>query len=412
MTRERRIKANPLRPTRLPLPVPAARSRAAHLLTAAASRGDFDLPCCTGCGRFLWPMPEVCPACLSEVGLSRAPQGGRLISATTAEVPADPYFRERAPWRVGLVAMDCGPQAVVHLHPGSRPGDQVRLTLILDRAGQAVLHAGPDGGDMQTDPQWREMTADPAARRVLITDARHVAALPLARALAEAGAASIHIGLAEPWKPLATRAALLAVPGVQLVDLDVTSDRSVADLAADLAGRVEIVVNTADLPRPGGLLAPAAQVQARLMSDVVALGLMRLARGFGPAMTGRGADGDRGAVAWVNVLSVFSRAHPPAWAGYGAAHAAALALSRTLRAELGRGGVRLVTVLTGPTEDEWFQTMDPPRVAGRALANAIVDALKRGLEEVVVGDVARDLIARLEENPKAVERELARGALS
>jgi NAD(P)-dependent dehydrogenase (short-subunit alcohol dehydrogenase family)/uncharacterized OB-fold protein len=408
----RRTKANPLLPTRQPLPVPGARSRAAHRLTAAAARGTFDLPWCAACGRFAWPMPELCPACLGPVSLRPAPTGGRVIAATTAEVPADPYFRQRAPWRVGLVALDCGPQAVVHLHPASRPGDAVRLTLILDRAGQAVLHAGPEGGDLQADPQWREATADPGARRVLITDARHIVALPLARTLAGAGAASIHIGLPEPWKPLPLREALLAVPGVRLVELDVTSERSVADLAAALAGKIEIVVNTADLPRPGGLLAPPAQGQARAMSEVVALGLMRLARAFGPAMTGRGADGDLGAVAWVNLLSVFGCASPPDWAGYGAAHAAALALSRALRAELGHGGVRLVTVLTGPTEDAWFQTLDPPHVAGSTLAGAIVDALKRGLEEVVVGDVARDLVARLEENPKAVERELARGGLS
>jgi NAD(P)-dependent dehydrogenase (short-subunit alcohol dehydrogenase family) len=205
---------------------------------------------------------------------------------------------------------------------------------------------------------------------VLITDARHIVALPLARTLAGAGAASIHIGLPEPWKPLPLREALLAVPGVRLVELDVTSERSVADLAAALAGKIEIVVNTADLPRPGGLLAPPAQGQARAMSEVVALGLMRLARAFGPAMTGRGADGDLGAVAWVNLLSVFGCASPPDWAGYGAAHAAALALSRALRAELGHGGVRLVTVLTGPTEDAWFQTLDPPHVAGSTLAGA------------------------------------------
>ena len=265
---------------------------------------------------------------------------------------------------------------------------------------------------MQADPQYREMTADPAARRVLITDARHLAALPLARALIQAGAHSVHLGVPEAWKPLPTRAAFEAIAGVRLVDLDITSDRSVTDLAADLAGKVEILVNTADLPRPGGLLGPAAQVQAREMSEVIAQGLMRLARAFGPAMAGRGADGPHGAAAWVNLLSVFGRATPPGWAGYGAAHAAALSLSQVLRAELGAGGVRLVTVLTGPTDDDWFQTLGAPRVTGPALANAILKALREGLEEVAVGDVALDLIARLEENPKAVERDLARGSLS
>jgi len=412
MTGAARPPANPLWRTRSPLLPPGARSRAAHLLTAAAARGVFELPCCTGCGRFAWPIPEACPDCLATVALSPAPRGARVIAATTAEVPADPYFRQRAPWRVGLVAMDCGPQALVHLDPGAGAGDAVRMTLVLDRAGQAVLHAGPEGGDMQADPQWREMTADPAGRRVLITDARHVAVLPLARALAGAGAAAIHLGVPEAWKPLPARAAFEALPGVRLVGLDVTSDRSVTDLAADLAGRVEIVVNTTDLPRPGGLMAPAAQGDARAMHDSVALGMLRLARAFGPAMAARGADGERGAVAWVNLLSVLARAHPPGWAGYAAAHAAGLSMAQALRADLASGGVRVVTVLTGPTEDDAFQTLDPPHVTGRAVADAILNALRRGLEEVVVGDVARDLVARLEKNPKAVERDLARGGLA
>lgn len=407
-----RKKANPLRRTRAPLLPPDARSRAAHLLTAAAAEGHFDLPCCSGCGRFVWPVAEACPECLCEIATAPAPRGARVISITTAEVPADTYFRERAPWRVGLVSMDCGPQAIVHMHPDAAPGQTVQLTLMLDRAGQAVLHAAPKGADLQADPQYHEMTANPAARRVLITDARHVAALPLARALIDAGAHSVHLGVPEPWKPLVDRPRFEAIKGVHLVALDVNSERSVGDLAADLAGKVEILINTADLPRPGGLLSPTAQGYAREMSDVVVQGLLRLARCFGPAMAGRGADGPRGAAAWVNVLSVFARATPPDWAGYGAAHASALALSRVLRADLGAGGVRVVTVLTGPTEDDWFQTMAPPRVTGAALAKAIVQALREGLEDVVVGDVARDLVARLEENPKAVERELAKGSLS
>lgn len=412
VTKAQRQKADPLRRTRVPLLPPAARSRSAHLLTAAAARGRFELPCCTACGRFAWPMPDACPECLAEIATAPAPRSARVIALTTAEVPADSYFRERAPWRVGLVSLDCGPQAIVHLHPEAKAGAPVILTLMLDRAGQAVLHAAPKGADLQADPQYQEMTADPAARRVLITDARHLSALPLARALMDAGAHSVHLGVSEAWKPLPQRAEFEAIAGVHLVALDVTSDRSVADLAADLAGRVEILINTADLPRPGGLLGPTAPGQAREMSEIVAQGLIRLGRAFGPAMAERGADGARGAAAWVNVLSVFGRAAPPGWAGYGAAHAAALSLSQALRAELSAGGVRLVTVLSGPTEEEWFQTMGPPRVSGGALAKAIVKALREGLEEVVVGDVALDLVARLEANPKAVERELARGGLS
>lgn len=404
-----RVKKNPLHRTRRPLLPPGQRSRAAHLLTAAAADGRFALPCCTACGRFAWPMPELCPACLGGMATAPAPPGARVLSATTAEVPADSYFRERAPWRVGLVAMDCGPQALVHLSPGARMGDAVRLSLMLDRAGNAVLHAGKEGEDMAADPQWQEMVANPQRRRILITDARHIAAVPLAQALIRAGAAGVYVGVPEAWKPLDTRAALERLPGVELVALDVTSDRSVNDLATQIGGKVEILINTADLPRPGGLMAPMADARAAM--EAVAFGLMRLARAFGPAMGGRGADGDKGAVAWVNLLSVFAHAHPPAMAGYAAAHAAALAFSRALRADLAQGGVRLLTAFTGPTDDPWFQTFPQPKVTGKALADGIVAALLKGQEEAVIGDLARDLMDRLRENPKAVERDLAQGRL-
>ncbi len=406
-----RVKKNPLHRTRRPALPPGQRSRAAHLLTAAAAEGRFALPCCTACGRFAWPMPELCPACLGDMATSPAPHGARLLSATTAEVPADSYFRERAPWRVGLVQMDCGPQALVHLSPGAGMGDALRLSLLLDRAGNAVLHARREGEDMASDPQWQEMVADPRDRRILITDARHIAALPLAQALLRAGASGVFVGVPEAWKPLDSRTALAALPGVELVALDVTSDRSVSDLAAQIGGKVEILINTADLPRPGGLMAPTATADARAAMDTVAFGLMRLARAFGPALAGRGADGAAGAVAWVNVLSVFAHAHPPALAGYAAAHAAALAFSHALRADLAQGGVRLLTAFAGPTDDPWFQTFPQPKVTGKALADGIVAALRQGQEEAVIGDLARDLMDRLRENPKAVERDLAQGRL-
>jgi len=411
-----RPRKNPLHRTRQPLLPPGARSRKAHLLTAAAAEGRFALPRCGACGTYIWPMPEACPNCLSpDIAATDAPSGAVLVSQTTAEVPADPYFRERAPWRVGLATMDCGPAALVHLHPAPQVGERLKLTLMLDRAGQAVLHAGPEtGGDMTTDPQWQEMTANPKGRRVLITDARHVASLPLARRLAASGAAGIFMGLPENWKPLENRADFEAVPGLRFVPLDLASDRSVEDLARDIGGKVEILINTADHPRPGGLMAPAAATHARMAMEVVAFGQMRLARSFGPALAGRGADSGAdapGAVAWVNILSVFARAAPPEMAGYAAAHASALSLSHSLRAQLAGGGVRLMTVLTGPTEDAWFQLAPQPKVTGKALADAVVGGLMRGLEEVVVGDVARDLMARLAENPKAVERDLSQGKL-
>jgi short-subunit dehydrogenase/uncharacterized OB-fold protein len=402
---------NPLARTRQPLLPPAARSRRAHELTAAAAEGRFALQRCGHCGAFAYPVREACPNCLSaDLILADAPDTGFVLSMTAAEVPADNYFRERAPWRVGLVQFDCGPTALCHLHAACTTGIPVQLFLKLDKAGQAVFFAAPREGkfDMADDPQWRELTADPRHRRVLITDGRHPVTGSLVARLREAGAGDIFVGVPEGWKPFAGREALERHESVNLLPLDVTNETSVADFARDYGAKIEIVINTADFVRPGGILAPGQINPTRDAMEVIVFGMMRLAQSLAPVMIARGADGAAGAAAWVNLLSIYAEAHSPSFAAYGAAQAAALALSHALRAELGAGGVRLINVLSGPTESEWFQPLQQPKVAHKAIADAVVDGLRRGLEDIYVGDVARDLHQRLKTNPKAVERELGR----
>lgn len=409
---EKPARKNPLARTRLPLLPPASRSRRAHELTRAAAEGRFMLQRCDDCGAYAYPMREACPVCLSaDLSMADAPDTGTVLTMTTAEVPADNYFRERAPWNVGLVRFDCGPTALCHLHGACTPDMPVRIFLMLDKAGQAVFLAAPREGkfDMADDPQWREMTCDPKYRRVLITDGRHAVTPSLVARLQKAGAGTIFVGVPEDWKPFAGRAALEKLDGVELVSLDLTSEKSVGDFARDYGAKVEILINTADFLRPGGILSPGQINPAREAMEVMVFGMMRLAQALGPTMTFRGADGATSAVAWVNLLSIFAEAQTPAFAGYGAAQAAALALSQNLRAELSAGGVRLMNVLTGPTDSEWFQTLPQPKVGQKAIADAIVDGLLRGLEDVHVGDVAKDLHERVKANPKAVERELGRG---
>ncbi|MDO1582729.1 SDR family NAD(P)-dependent oxidoreductase [Rhizobium oryzicola] len=403
---------NPLQRTRLPLLPPSARSRRAHGLTLAAASGRFMLQCCAECGRYAYPARDACPHCLSEdLPFRDAPPRGELLSETTIQVTSDPYFRDHMPFRSGLVKLDCGPVAVVGLHRAcGGPGSQLELSLQIDRAGQAVLFAKPllETPDMENDPQWRELTAHPKDRRVLISDGRSPVALPLAKALARAGASKIFVGVFDRWKPFETEVAFDAIDGVECVDLDLTSERSVQDLARDIGAKVEILVNTADHVRPSHLFDAGLTNSAREAMDVTVMGLMRLAQAFGPIMRVRGADGFAGAVAWVNVLSVHGLSSQPKFGVQSAAHAACLSLSHWLRGELRQGGIRVINSFCGPLDTEWYQTVPPPKVDPRSLADAIVDGLIRGLEDIYVGDVAKDIEARLFDNPKAVEREAGR----
>jgi NAD(P)-dependent dehydrogenase (short-subunit alcohol dehydrogenase family)/uncharacterized OB-fold protein len=400
---------NPLDRTHQPLLPPGSRSRKAHGFTLAASVGRFMLQCCGECGKYTYPARDACPECLShDLPFRDAPSGGILLSQTRIEVTSDPYYREHMPWRTGLVRLDCGPVVVAHLHGNS--GDvssRLLLSQQLDRAGQAVFFAksATETQNMEDDPQLRELTCDPKFRRVLITDGRSPVAPDLVRALLEAGAAKIFVGISDRWKPFTQQQLLETITGVELVDLDLSSERSVQDLARDLGAKVEILINTADHVRPVHLFDASATNIAREAIEQTVMGLMRLASAFGPTMRARGADGDVGAVAWVNLLSVHALSSAAQFGVHSAAQAACLSLTQWLRHELRAGGVRVVNAFSGPLDTEWFQTVPPPKVAPKALADAVVDGLKRGLEDIYVGDVAKDIIARLLENPKAVERE-------
>jgi NAD(P)-dependent dehydrogenase (short-subunit alcohol dehydrogenase family)/uncharacterized OB-fold protein len=400
---------NPLARTRQPLSPQATRSRTGHGLTAAAAEGRFALQICADCLSVIYPPRDACPSCLSHrLPFKDVSSRGILVAETTVRVSPDSYFRERTPWRVGLVKLDAGPTIVAHLHGDAVEGAHVQLALKLDRSGAPVMLAMPDKdtSNMADDPQLREMTCDPKYRRVLITDGRNAVGQAMARACADAGASLIFVGIANPWKPFRGEEALRSIANVDIVPLDLTDSESVTELAAQNGARVDILINTAEHVRPGGLLDRQGVTVAREELDLRYLGLMRLAQAFGPVLRARGADGANSAAAFVNLLSVHALANWPAYGAFSAVEAACLSAAHALRAELRPGGVKVLNVFSGPLETEWFQTVPPPKVAPAALAKAVVDALRKGVEDVFVGDVAQDIRARLEVNPKALEREL------
>lgn len=410
LTRPKR--KNPLARTRLPLLPHGQRSRTAHGLTAAAAEGRFRLQVCDDCKTVVYPPRDACPACMGmHLPFKDVDPSGRLVVETTVRISTDPYFRERTPWRVGTVQLDAGPLVIAHLHGDTREGERVKLSLKIDKSGAAVMIAlpAPETPDMAADPILREMTCDPQFRRVLITDGRTAVGQAMAKAFAAAGASLVFVGIANPWKPFVGMEALAAIPCVEIVPLDLTDSQSIADLAGQNGGRIDIIVNTAEHIRAGGIIGRNGVTEARDEMDVRYFGLMRLAQSFGPALRFRGADGQSSATAFVNLLSVHALMNWPAFGSHSAVEAACLSAAQCLRAELRPGGVKVLNVFFGPLETEWFQTVPPPKLAPSALAKAVIDGLRKGLEDVFVGDVAQDIRERFATNPKALERELAEG---
>lgn len=399
-----------LRTRQMNLP-PWARGRVALGMTAAAAEGRFALQTCRECGTVQYPPREACHHCLSAGLAWRTQSGeGELLSATTLHHSNDLFFRERLPWRLGMVKLDAGPTLMVHLHGevGQAPC-RVRVGARLDRGGQAVLIGFPYEGSphMADDKMLREMTSDPKFRKVLVTDGKTPVGQALVRALVQAGADIVWVGHAEPWKKFGGLDDITALPQVTLVPLDLTDGRSVTELAGSIGGKVDIVINNAEVHRTFGIGARRGTDVARAEMDVNYFGLLRLAQEFGPALKGRSADGVSHATAWVNLLSIYALANFPPHGTFSASKAAAYSLAQCLRAEMRPAGIRVINCFPGPIDDEWNQHMPPPKLAPQALASAIVKALRDGVEDVYPGDVAQEWLERWRDDPKVLERELA-----
>ena len=406
-------KKDPQKRTVSPTRPPEMRSRAALGLTAAAAEGRFQLQQCAECGAVQYPPRDACSSCLSpDLPWVDVNPEGELLAETTVRTSTKLYFRERTPWRAGSVKLDVGPTIIAHVHGDVARGARVKLLNRLDRSGQGVLLAVPltRTPDMEDDPQMRALSSDPKHRRVLITDAKNANAPALAEALAAAGSPIIFAAEPEAWLPYPHRERLAAIPGVEILPMDVTDTASVQKLAGEIGGKVDILINNARFVRPGGVLARGDTTFAREEMEVNYLGLMRLAQAFGPGMCSRTADGVNSAAAWVNILSVNALATTPDYGCFAASNAAAFSLSQSLRAEYRSSGLRVMNVFVGPTEDDWHQPLPPPKVLPEGLARDVVRGLKEGLEDVYSGDVAKDLFERYRRDPKVLEREITMGS--
>jgi NAD(P)-dependent dehydrogenase (short-subunit alcohol dehydrogenase family)/uncharacterized OB-fold protein len=405
---------NPILPLRLPTLPPASRSRAALRMTASVAEGRFELQACHDCGQIQYPPRDACANCLS-VRLTWKEVSGRggLISETLLHHSNELYYRARVPLRLGLVRLAEGVTVLAHLHgdcPQAKANQTtpVRVRAHLDKAGQAALIAVPatDTPHMADDRMLREMTSDPKFRKVLVTDGKSATGQALVKAFVEAGADIVWAGVAEPWKQPPGFDAISRLPNVTVVPLELTEARSVEDLAGSIGGKVDILVNNAELHRAHGIGDRRGLESARAEMDVNYFGLLRLAQSFGPALRARAADSSVPSTAWVNILSIYALSALPGQGTFSASKAAAFSLSQTLRAEMREAGIRVVNVFPGPVDDEWTQLVPPPKLAPAALAKAVVKALQDGVEDIYPGDVAQDLFAKWQESAKLLEREM------
>jgi NAD(P)-dependent dehydrogenase (short-subunit alcohol dehydrogenase family)/uncharacterized OB-fold protein len=377
------------------------RSRAALRMTASAAIGRFELQRCARCGAVQYPPRESCHRCLSIDLVWTIQSGeGRLISETTLFHSNQEYFRERLPWRLGLIKLGAGPIVVAHLHRSAplAPAD-VKFTVRLDRVGQAALIAtGPEEGTtLQDDPRFFEMSCDPHGRRILITDGTSAVGQSLVGELIAAGAKHIWVG--EPPGKSFCPTGIDDDQRLSIVPIDVRSIESTRHAAKEFGHLIDVLINSSVYEHAeNGISSPAegeplAQVESagREEMELNYFGLLRLSDAFGGLMR---AQAGAPLPAWLNLFSICALVNWPRRSTFSASLAAAHSFSQALRARMRPAGVRVINVFPGPM---------PPKV----LARSVILALREGAEDVYPGDIAQDCLAKWLDSPKALEREVA-----
>ena len=189
----------------------------------------------------------------------------------------------------------------------------------------------------------------------------------------------------------------LAAAGAIPLSLDLTRPAEIRAAAA-AAGAVDLLVNNAGAAAFAPLLsAPRADIEREIATNV--LGTLDLTRALLPAMPA-------GAIV-VNVLSLLSLAATPAMAGYSASKAAAHSMTQALRPALAERDIRVVGVYPGAIDTDMLAGVEMVKADPRDVAEAILDGVAAGQEDVFPDPMAVEMSAIWRTDPKAFERAFA-----
>jgi NAD(P)-dependent dehydrogenase (short-subunit alcohol dehydrogenase family) len=236
-------------------------------------------------------------------------------------------------------------------------------------------------------------------RTALVTGANRGIGKAIVEALVARGAAKVYAAARKPE----TLATLVAESKGRVValGLDVTDDAQVR-AAATAAGDVDLLINNAGIV--GHSFAafedPAWVDAGRQEFDTNVLGMLRMTQAFAPTLARQGG----GTV--VNILSVAALVNFPIFLVYAATKAAGHSITQGSRVALAAQGTHVVGVYPGPVDTEMGARL-PNKESPERVAEAILDGLEAGEEEIFPDAFAIGVGATYAKEPKALERNFA-----
>jgi len=230
----------------------------------------------------------------------------------------------------------------------------------------------------------------------LVTGANRGLGRALVDALLARGAARVYAGA----RRIESLDALVAESGGRVVPLalDVTRPDDIA-AAASAAGDVELIVNNAGIVShlAGPFGDPEWLRAGREEYEVNVLGPLALTQRFQPILARNGGGGV------VNVASVTSFVAFELAPTYSASKAATHSITQYTRQALRDQGTFVAGAYPGPVDTDMARDLPVDKTPAAAVANAILDGVEAGVEDILPDPVAVQLGGVFFSNPKELE---------
>ena len=223
--------------------------------------------------------------------------------------------------------------------------------------------------------------------------------------LSERGAAKVYA--------TARRPELIAVPGVEVLHLDLTDASSIA-AAADVAAQTDVLINNAARFEAELDFLTGDVERIKEIFDTNVFGTLNVTRAFAPVLARNGG----GAI--LNVLSAMAWSTFAGINVYGASKAAAWSLTNAVRGELAGQGTQVTSLVFGMAGTAPMRAyadavaapgaLDAMITAPEDIVRKALDGLEAGDLEVLGDQLAVDAKAALSGEPQSVYATLVDGS--
>lgn len=224
----------------------------------------------------------------------------------------------------------------------------------------------------------------------LVTGANRGLGRAIAAALVAAGAKKVYAA-SRSGDPI-------GLEGTVPIRIDVTDPETVR-AAALACPDVTLLINNAGVAGFGGPVSAPSMDTARHEMEVNYFGTLTTTRSFAPVISANGG----GTI--VNVASILAYGPIPQVGTYSATKAAVLSMTQSLRGELAPKNIQVLALCPAFVDTDMIAKVDQPKMTPEDVANALVEGVIAGTEEMFPGPSA-GMAAAFRADPKGYERKI------